>query len=64
MKPNATYDELGKVCPGDKFPTQQRILDDAHIPGIGQWFIDHEKTQSWLNGKKGDRILWLHGPST
>ncbi|KAH7183584.1 uncharacterized protein B0J16DRAFT_307923, partial [Fusarium flagelliforme] len=63
MRPNATYEKLSKLCPGDKFPTQQRILDDAQISGIGQWFIDHEKTQSWLNGEKGDRALWLHGPS-
>ncbi|KAJ4138741.1 hypothetical protein NW768_002612 [Fusarium equiseti] len=62
MKPNATYDKLSKLCPGDKFPTQQRILDDVHIPGIGQWFLDHEKTQKWLNGDS-DRVLWLHGSS-
>ncbi|RBR15628.1 uncharacterized protein FIESC28_07269 [Fusarium coffeatum] len=62
MRPNATYEQLSMLCPGDKFPTQQRILDDAHIPGIGKWFLDHEKTQKWLTGD-GKQVLWLHGPS-
>lgn len=62
MVTNGIYNKLSKLCPGDKFPTQQRILDDAHIPGIGQWFLDHETTQKWLNGD-GNRILWLSGPS-
>ena len=62
MVTNGIYNKLAKLCPGDKFPTQQRILDDAHIPGIGQWFLDHETTQKWLNGD-GNRILWLSGPS-
>ena len=63
MRPNATYEKLSKLCPGDRFPTQQRILDDAHILGIGQWFLDHRTTQKWLSGDDS-QILWLHGPST
>uniref|UniRef100_A0A4E9EGL8 Nephrocystin 3-like N-terminal domain-containing protein n=1 Tax=Gibberella zeae TaxID=5518 RepID=A0A4E9EGL8_GIBZA len=62
MEMAATYKKLEKLCPGDKYPTQQRILDNARIPGTCQWFLNHETTQAWLNGD-GHHILWLHGPS-
>ncbi|KAF5626849.1 hypothetical protein F25303_10977 [Fusarium sp. NRRL 25303] len=53
---------LRRLNPGDQSATQQRLLNDARIPGIGQWFFDHETTQDWLNGTRG-RVLWLHGQS-
>jgi len=62
MRTNAIYGKLAKLCPGDKFLTQQRILDDADSEGIGLWFLYRETTQKWLNGD-GERVLWLHGPS-
>lgn len=62
MEMTKTYKKLKKLCPGDKYPTQQRILDNARIPGTCQWFLNHETTQAWLNGD-GHHILWLRGPS-
>ncbi|KAI1044408.1 hypothetical protein LB505_012905 [Fusarium chuoi] len=53
---------LRRLNPGDQSATQQRLLNDARIPGIGQWFFDHETTQDWLSGNHG-RVLWLHGHS-
>ncbi|CCT72683.1 uncharacterized protein FFUJ_12574 [Fusarium fujikuroi IMI 58289] len=53
---------LRRLNPGDQSATQQRLLNDARIPGIGQWFFDHETTQDWLSGTRG-RVLWLHGRS-
>ncbi|XEV07490.1 hypothetical protein FSHL1_012777 [Fusarium sambucinum] len=55
-------DKLEILCPGDTYPTQQRILDNARIPGTCQWFLNHETTKSWLNSD-GHHVLWLHGPS-
>ncbi|EKJ76545.1 hypothetical protein NXS19_011145 [Fusarium pseudograminearum] len=63
MEITTTYKKLGKLCPGDKYPTQQRILDNVRIPGTCQWFLNHETTQAWLDGDQ-HHILWLHGPST
>jgi hypothetical protein len=53
---------LRRLNPGDQSATQQRLLNDARIPGIAQWFFDHETTQDWLRGNHS-RVLWLHGPS-
>ncbi|KAF5972988.1 hypothetical protein FBULB1_8508 [Fusarium bulbicola] len=53
---------LRRLNPGDQSATQQRLLNDARIPGVAQWFFDHETTQDWLTGNDG-RVLWLHGPS-
>lgn len=53
---------LRRLNPGDQSATQQRLLNDARVPGIGQWFFDHETTQDWLSGTRG-RVLWLHGQS-
>ncbi|EXM18301.1 hypothetical protein FOTG_13576 [Fusarium oxysporum f. sp. vasinfectum 25433] len=53
---------LRRLNPGDQSATQQRLLSNARIPGVTQWFFDHEKTQDWLSGNDG-RVLWLNGPS-
>ncbi|KAF5236051.1 hypothetical protein FANTH_11407 [Fusarium anthophilum] len=53
---------LRRLNPGDQSATQQRLLNDARIPGVAQWFFDHETTQDWLTGSDS-RVLWLHGPS-
>ncbi|KAG5760329.1 hypothetical protein H9Q69_013530 [Fusarium xylarioides] len=53
---------LRRLNPGDQSATQQRLFNDARIPGVAQWFFDHETTQDWLSGNHG-RVLWLHGPS-
>lgn len=53
---------LRRLNPGDQSATQQRLLSNARIPGVAQWFFDHEKTQDWLSGSDG-RVLWLDGPS-
>lgn len=50
------------LSPGDQFATQQRMLNDARIPGTCQWFLEDEVIQNWLHGD-GDPVLWLHGPS-
>ncbi|KAH7151113.1 hypothetical protein DER46DRAFT_628970 [Fusarium sp. MPI-SDFR-AT-0072] len=66
-KPQTTYGDdkktlLRRLNPGDQSATQQRLLSNARIPRIAQWFFDHETTQDWLSGNDG-RVLWLHGPS-
>ncbi|KIL86013.1 hypothetical protein FAVG1_10983 [Fusarium avenaceum] len=53
---------LRRLSPGDQFATQQRMLNDARIPGTCRWFLEDERIQNWLHGD-GDPVLWLHGPS-
>ncbi|KAM0196050.1 hypothetical protein ACHAPI_006068 [Fusarium lateritium] len=53
---------LRRLSPGDQFATQQRMLDDARIPGTCEWFLKDEKVVNWLHGDC-DPVLWVYGPS-
>ncbi|KAM0230671.1 hypothetical protein ACHAP5_011306 [Fusarium lateritium] len=53
---------LRRLSPGDQFAIQQRMLDDARIPGTCEWFLEDEKVKNWLHGQS-DPVLWLCGPS-
>ncbi|KAF4981759.1 hypothetical protein FZEAL_2481 [Fusarium zealandicum] len=60
MDSSDRFNLLSNLCPGDTSAARQKALDEARLPGSGQWFLDDPRAQAWLSSQSTP-LLWLQG---